>query len=92
MHELAERLGIDKKTPEEIGQYIQDTMDDPETREHLIRMFDLIKKGDRQDIGEELKKGLEKMEKLEKKLVGIQKKGGKFICISCMIGVGLKRL
>jgi hypothetical protein len=43
---LAEKLGIDKKTPEEIGQYIQETMDDPETREQLIRMFDLIKKGD----------------------------------------------
>ena len=46
MRELAEKLGIDKKTPEEIGQYIQETMDDPETREHLIRMFDLIKKGE----------------------------------------------
>lgn len=88
MRKLAERLGIDKKTPEEIGQYIQDTMDDPETREHLIRMFDLIKKGDTQDIGEEWKEDLEKMEKLEKKLVGIQEKGGKFICVSCMIDEG----
>ena len=85
MRELAERLGIDKKTPEEIGQYIQDNMDDPETREHLIRMFDLIKKGDTQDIGEEWKEDLEKMEKLEKKMVGIQEKDGKFICVSCMI-------
>jgi len=88
MRELAERLGIDKKTPEEIGQYIQDNMDDPETREHLIRMFDLIKKGDTQDIGEDLKEDLEKMEKLEKKLIGIQEKGGKFICVSCMIDEG----
>ena len=88
MRELAERLGIDKKTPEEIGQYIQDTMDDPETREHLIRMFDLIKKGDTQDIGEEWKEDLEKMEKLEKKLIGIQEKGGKFTCVSCMIDEG----
>lgn len=88
MRELAERLGIDKKTPEEIGQYIQDTMDDPETREHLIRMFDLIKKRDTQDIGEEWKEDLEKIENLEKKLVGIQEKGVKFICVSCMIDEG----
>ena len=85
MQELAEKLGINKKTPEEIGQYIRETMDDPETREHLIRMFDLIKKGDTQDIGEEWKEDLEKMEKLEKKMVGIQEKDGKFICVSCMI-------
>ncbi len=88
MRELAEKLGIDKKTPEEIGQYIQETMDDPETREHLIRMFDLIKKGDTQDIGEGWEEDLEKMKKLEKKLVGIQEKGGKFICVSCMIDEG----
>jgi hypothetical protein len=88
MRELAERLGIDKKTPEEIGQYIQETMDDPETRKHLIRMFDLIKKGDTQDIGEEWKEDLEKMEKLEKKLVGIQEREGKFICVNCMINEG----
>ena len=51
-------------------------------------MFDLIKKGDTQDIGEDLKEDLEKMEKLEKKLIGIQEKGGKFICVSCMIDEG----
>jgi predicted DNA-binding protein YlxM (UPF0122 family) len=90
MQELAEKLGINKKTPEEIGQYIRETMDDPETREHLIRMFDLIKKGDTQDIGEEWKEDLEKMEKLEKKMVGIQEKDGKFICVSCMINEGRK--
>jgi hypothetical protein len=90
MRELAERLGIDKKTPEEIGQYIQETMDDPETREHLLKMFDLIKKGNTQDIGGEWKKDLEEMEKLEKKLVGIQEKDGKFICVSCMIDEGRK--
>ena len=88
MRELAERLGIDKKTPEEIGQYIQKTMDDPETRKHLIRMFDIIKKGDTQDIGKEWKEDLEKMEKLEKKLVGIQDRKGKFLCVSCMIDEG----
>jgi DNA-directed RNA polymerase subunit M/transcription elongation factor TFIIS len=88
MRELAEKLGIDKKTPEEIGQYIQETMDDPETRKHLISMFDLIKKGDTQDLGEEWKKDLEEMEKLEKKLVGIQERKGKFICVNCMIDEG----
>ena len=88
MRELAEKLGIDKKTPEEIGQYIQETMDDPETRKHLISMFDLIKKGDTQDLGEEWKEDLEEMEKLEKKLVGIQERKGKFICINCMIDEG----
>jgi hypothetical protein len=88
MRELAEKLGIDKKTPEEIGQYIQETMDDPETRKHLISMFDLIKKGDTQDLGEEWKEDLEEMEKLEKKLVGIKERKGKFICINCMIDEG----
>jgi len=88
MRELAEKLGIDKKTPEEIGQYIQETMNDPETRKHLISMFDLIKKGDTQDLGEEWKKDLEEMEKLEKKLVGIKERKGKFICINCMIDEG----
>ena len=88
MRELAERLGIDKKTPEEIGQYIQETMDDPETRKHLIRMFDFIKKGDTQDVGEEWKEDLEKMEKLENKLVGIKERDGKFICANCMIDEG----
>ena len=88
MRELAKRLEIDKKTPEEIGQYIQETMDDPETRKHLISMFDLIKKGDTQDLGEEWKEDLEEMEKLEKKLVGIKERKGKFICINCMIDEG----
>jgi hypothetical protein len=88
MRELAEKLGIDNKTPEEIGQYIKETMDDPETRKHLTRMFDLIKKGDTQNLGEEWKEDLEKMGKLGKKLVGIHEKEGKFICVECMIDEG----
>lgn len=88
MRELAKRLGIDKKTPEEIGEYIQETMDDPETRKHLIRMFDLIKKGDTQTIGKEWKEDIEKMKELEKKLVGIQDKEDKFICVNCMTDEG----
>ena len=88
MRELAEKLGIDNKTPEEIGQYIKETMDDPETRKHLTRMFDLIKKADTQNLGEEWKEDLEKMKDLEKKLVGIQERKGKFICANCMIDEG----
>ena len=88
LRQLAENLGIDKRTPEEIGQYIQETMNDPETRKHLTRAFDLLKKGDTQDIVEWWKEDLEQLEKLEKKLVGIQEREGRFICVSCMIDEG----
>jgi len=84
MQKHAERLELDKKTPEELVQEIQKDMDDPEKREIILRTLNLMEKGDAQGLRKMWQELQEKKKEHGKHPLGVQNRKGIFICISCI--------
>lgn len=84
MREHAERLELDKKTPEELLQEIQKDMDDPEKRKIIIETLSLMEKGDTQGLRKMWEELQEKKKEHGKHPLGVQNRKGIFICVSCI--------
>ena len=84
MREHAERLELDKKTPEELVQEIQKDMEDPEQREIILKTLKLMEKGDTQGLRKMWEDLQKKKKEHGKHPLGLQNREGRFICLSCI--------
>jgi len=84
MREYAERLGIDKQTPEEAEQALLKASEDPDTQELVSKGLKLIINGDIQGFRKMWKDHLLKMEETGKFIIGCHNSGGVFICCVCL--------
>lgn len=84
MREMAERLGVDKQTPEESGQAVLKALEDPEQREFVLECLKLIENGDIQSLRKIWEGIIKKKKELGGKVFGAQNSEGEFMCLPCI--------